>query len=72
MPLLVRLPPGIPTYTTHAERDVAVGAFVRMVAEAAPLAAPLGHPAARELTPAAALAELRELAAVIRDALQGG
>ncbi len=68
---LLRVPPGIPAYTTHAERDVAVGAFVRMVAEAAPLAAPPGHPAARELTPAAALSELRELAAVIRGALQG-
>ncbi|KAG2484087.1 hypothetical protein HYH03_017106 [Edaphochlamys debaryana] len=53
------------------ERDVAVGAFVRMMAEAAPLAAPLGHPAAREADGAAALAELMDLAAQIRAALAG-
>ncbi|GIM13689.1 hypothetical protein Vretimale_16769, partial [Volvox reticuliferus] len=52
------------------ERDVAVGAFVRMMVDAAPLAAPPGHPAARELTPRQALAELEQLATRIRAVLE--
>ncbi|EFJ44383.1 hypothetical protein VOLCADRAFT_95367 [Volvox carteri f. nagariensis] len=52
------------------ERDVAVGAFVRMMADAAPLAAAPEHPAVREYSPREALLELQQLGNRIQAALE--
>ncbi|PNH05654.1 hypothetical protein TSOC_008059 [Tetrabaena socialis] len=53
------------------ERDVAVGAFVCLMAEAAPLAVAADHPSALELPGRRALEELGQLGERIRAALAG-
>ncbi len=51
------------------ERDVAVGAFVRMMQEAGPLALPPSTPGTEDLTASEALAELSMLVEDIKGAL---